>query len=80
MAKKKALDVDFDLDNAAVNTEKQEETKVTEVLKTLKSEEDSKRLTLDIPPSLHRKLKIKAMDEGVTMKKMIQKWFEEKTK
>lgn len=76
MAKNKSLDVDFDLDSASVNIEKKQ-SPVEEVGEG--ATEEFKRLTPDIPASLHRKLKILAMDQGVPMAKMIRVWFEQKT-
>ena len=39
--------------------------------------EDIKRLTLDIPKSLHQKIKFKAVEEGETMANMLRKLLEE---
>jgi hypothetical protein len=78
MARKKDLDVEFDLDGASVNVEKKPSPAVIEEAEEGASEE-LKRLTLDIPASLHRKLKILAMDQGVPMAKMIRVWFDQKT-
>lgn len=36
------------------------------------SEEANKRLTIDIPSSLHRSIKLKSVMEGVTMAEMIR--------
>ncbi len=36
-----------------------------------------KRLTLDIPEPLHRAIKKKAVDKGVTMAKLLRQLFEE---
>jgi hypothetical protein len=37
-----------------------------------------KRLTLDIPESLHRRLKVCAAREGTTMLQLVQAWIEER--
>jgi hypothetical protein len=76
MAKNKSFDVDFDLDSASVNVEKKQ-SPVEEVGEG--ATEEFKRLTLDIPAGLHRKIKILAMDQGVPMAKMIRAWFDQKT-
>ena len=35
-----------------------------------------KRLTIDIPEELHRRLKIKAAEEGVRMADLVRDWIE----
>jgi hypothetical protein len=40
--------------------------------------EPLKRLTLDIPESLHKALKKKAAEDGCTMRELALKWIEEK--
>jgi hypothetical protein len=42
------------------------------------SSEPIKRLTFDIPESLHKALKRKAVDDGCTMRELIAKWIKEK--
>ncbi len=37
-----------------------------------------KRLTLDLPESLHKTLKLKAVEEGSTMRDLITLWVREK--
>ena len=37
-----------------------------------------KRLTLDMPQSLHTKLKMQAIKEGTTMAKMVRNWIDVK--
>jgi hypothetical protein len=39
--------------------------------------EQIKRLTLDMPVTLHTRLKIKSMEESTTMAKMVRKWIDE---
>jgi len=41
-------------------------------------EEPLKRLTLDLPESLHRNLKLKAVEEGSTMRDLVTLWVREK--
>ena len=36
-----------------------------------------KRLTIDIPVELHRKLKVKAASDGVRMADLVRSWIEE---
>lgn len=43
---------------------------------TLEQDEKMKRLTIDVPESLHRKLKLKSVSEGVTMADMVRQWIE----
>ncbi len=42
--------------------------------------EKMKRLTLDIPESLHQKIKFKAVEQGETMANMLRKLLEENYK
>ena len=39
--------------------------------------ESSKRLTLDIPHGLHRRLKLRAASQGVTMVELVREWIEQ---
>jgi predicted HicB family RNase H-like nuclease len=41
-------------------------------------EEPLKRLTLDLPESLHKTLKMKAVEEGSSMRDLITLWVSEK--
>ena len=71
----------FSLDDAAVNapaiTEK--DTNVAAGSKTTASDSRAiKRLTLDMPASLHRRLKIKAIENDVAMAEMIREWIEQR--
>ena len=78
MVKKKSLDVDFDLSRASINAHQKVAESVSVFTKT--DSEVIKRLTLDMPSSLHKKLKIMAMDQDTTMANMIRGWLEDKTK
>jgi len=40
--------------------------------------EPVKRMTLDIPASLHKALKRKAVDDGLTMRELVVQWVREK--
>lgn len=40
--------------------------------------EPVKRMTLDVPASLHKALKRKAVDDGVTMRELVIQWVREK--
>jgi hypothetical protein len=37
----------------------------------------TKRLTIDVPVDLHRRLKMKAASEDVRMKDLVRRWIEE---
>ncbi|MEJ1343595.1 MAG: hypothetical protein RPU61_04010 [Candidatus Sedimenticola sp. (ex Thyasira tokunagai)] len=65
------------LDERAVNRKIEEKKPAPE--QPMRDGEAIKRLTLDMPESLHRALKMRAMDEHTTMAKMIRIWLEEKT-
>jgi len=45
--------------------------------KTMTTEQKMKRLTLDLPEGLHRAIKRRAVEEGVTMVDMLRKLLEE---
>ena len=45
--------------------------------RTATAEQKMKRLTLDLPESLHRAIKHRAVDEGVTIVDMLRKLLEE---
>lgn len=36
-----------------------------------------KRLTIDVPEELHRRLKVKAANEGVRMADLVRRWIED---
>ncbi len=42
-------------------------------------EEPQKRLTLDLPESVHKWLKLKAVEEGISMRDLMLQWVREKT-
>lgn len=60
--------VDQWVNNRTTDFEEQEEAK------------EKKRLTLDIPKSLHQKIKFKAVKEGETMANMLRKLLEKNYK
>jgi hypothetical protein len=45
---------------------------------THKTEEEVKRVTVDLPIALHQKLKIKCVLENVRIADMVRSWIEEK--
>ena len=45
---------------------------------TTEKVEKVKRLTIDVHESLHKKLKMKSVEEGETMAKLVRRWIEEK--
>jgi hypothetical protein len=45
---------------------------------TTTAEQKMKRLTLDLPEGLHRAIKRRAVEEGVTMVEMLRKLLEER--
>jgi len=40
--------------------------------------EPVKRMTIDMPTSLHKTLKRKAVDDGLTMRELLLEWIREK--
>ena len=40
-------------------------------------EEPSKRINVHVPAELHRAFKVKAAQQGTTMKDLLQQWIEE---
>jgi hypothetical protein len=88
MVKKKDLDVDFgfDLDDVSVNAQKKPTTKKkieptvkNNIDKNKEEAEITRRLTLDIPISLHKKFKMLAMEQNTTMTKILRTWIKENT-
>jgi len=79
-AKKQPLSLKSRGINTPDDTPVQEETTQVTPIKAVANDvaEPIKRLTLDMPQSLHTKLKIKAMEEGTTMAKMLKGWINEK--
>ena len=83
--KPKAKKVDDWVENREVPEEVAEEPPVAETPASVEPEpeveepqkEKMKRLTLDIPESLHRRIKGKAVMEGVTMVEMLRELMEE---
>ena len=77
--------VDDWVDNREVPEEVAEESPVAKTPAPVESEQEveepkkekMKRLTLDIPESLHRRIKGKAVMEGVTMVEMLRELMEE---
>ncbi len=68
----------FSLEDAAVNTPA---TAKEDPFAEQKQSDDSKtikRLTLDMPASLHRRLKIKALEDDVPMAEMVREWIEQR--
>lgn len=53
---------------------------IQEVGKTEKPSVEMARMSLDLPVPLHRRLKIMAVEEGVTMSDLIRKWIEQAMK
>ncbi len=54
------------------------DTWVQERVQEPTSVEKMKRLTIDVPESLHRQLKLKSVAEGKTMADLVRGWIEEK--
>lgn len=69
----------FSLDDAAVNTPAAPAKESQFAEKTLSDgSKIIKRLTLDMPASLHRRLKIKAIENDVPMAEMVREWIEQR--
>ena len=70
----------FSLDDAAVNTSPSPEiNSKTEINKARAKDSTAiKRLTLDMPASLHRKLKIMAIENDTAMAEMVREWIEQR--
>jgi len=66
----------FSLDDAAVNTEASQKEDPFAEKKQSGTPKSIKRLTLDMPSSLHRKLKLKAIEDDIPMAEMVREWIE----
>ena len=79
----KKVNINKKPDNKFLNTEQKVDQWVSDRTTGFEQEEDTeetKRLTLDIPKSLHQKIKFKAVEEGETMANMLRKLLEENYK
>lgn len=72
-AVEKPVDVEEWVSNREALVEEEQSTAPAEETKP----EKIKRLTLDIPESLHRAIKLKATTEGVTMVELLRELLEE---
>jgi len=68
----------FSLDDAAVNTPASTNEDPFAEKKQSDDSKTIKRLTLDMPASLHRRLKIKALEDDVPMAEMVREWIEQR--
>lgn len=79
----KKVNINKKPDNKFLNTEQKVDQWVSDRTTGFEQQEDTeetKRLTLDIPKSLHQKIKFKAVEEGETMANMLRKLLEENYK
>ena len=79
----KKVNINKKPDNKFLNTEEKVDQWVSDRTTGFEQQEDTeetKRLTLDIPKSLHQKIKFKAVEEGETMANMLRKLLEENYK
>ena len=68
----------FSLDDAAVNTEAPKKKDPFTEKKQSGDSKTIKRLTLDMPSSLHRRLKLKAIEDDIPMAEMVREWIEQR--
>ncbi|MBW4475134.1 MAG: hypothetical protein KME45_32855 [Stenomitos rutilans HA7619-LM2] len=72
-----AVEKPVDIEEWVTNREALVETEHPLVSETETKPEKIKRLTLDIPESLHKAIKLKATTEGVTMVDLLRELLEE---
>lgn len=68
----------FSLDDAAVNTAAPQKEDPFAEKKQSGDPKSIKRLTLDMPSSLHRRLKLKAIEDDIPMAEMVREWIEQR--
>jgi len=76
-AVEKPVDVEEWVSNREALVETQETQEPVEPVEPEVKPEKIKRLTLDIPESLHKAIKLKATSEGVTMVELLRELLEE---
>ena len=77
MSNKKKVNISQKPDNKVSNIDQWVTERTTDSTQQEQTTEKMKRLTLDIPESLHQAIKLKAVEQGVTMANMLRALLEE---
>jgi predicted DNA binding CopG/RHH family protein len=77
MSNRKKVNISQKPDNKVSNIDQWVTERTTDSTQPEQTTEKMKRLTLDIPESLHQAIKLKAVEQGVTMANMLRGLLEE---
>ncbi len=77
MSTRKKINISQKPDSNVSNIDQWVTERTTDATKQEKPVDKMKRLTLDIPESLHQAIKLKAVEQGVTMANMLRELLEE---
>jgi predicted DNA binding CopG/RHH family protein len=77
MSNRKKVNISQKPDNKVSNIDQWVTERTTDSTQQEQTTEKMKRLTLDIPESLHQAIKLKAVEQGVTMANMLRALLEE---
>ncbi len=77
MSNRKKVNISQKPDNKVSNIDQWVTERTTDATQPEQPVEKMKRLTLDIPESLHQAIKLKAVEQGVTMADMLRALLEE---
>ncbi len=77
MSNRKKVNINKKPDNKVSNIDQWVTERTTDSTQPEQPVEKMKRLTLDIPESLHQAIKLKAVEQGVTMANMLRALLEE---
>ena len=77
MSTRKKVNISQKPDNKVSNIDQWVSERTTDSTRQEQTAEKMKRLTLDIPESLHQAIKLKAVEQGVTMANMLRALLEE---
>ena len=77
MSNRKKVNISQKPDNKVSNIDQWVTERTTDAAQPEQPVEKMKRLTLDIPESLHQAIKLKAVEQGVTMANMLRALLEE---
>ena len=77
MSNRKKVNISQKPDNKVSNIDQWVTERTTDAAQPEHPVEKMKRLTLDIPESLHQAIKLKAVEQGVTMANMLRALLEE---
>jgi predicted DNA binding CopG/RHH family protein len=77
MSNRKKVNISKKPENKEANIDQWVTERTTDSTQPEQTVEKMKRLTLDLPESLHQAIKLKAVEQGVTMANMLRALLEE---